>query len=477
LGLFACVAGPGRSGGGEDEGGDSGVIRLAGQLQAYSCRVGGFGIAGPRAEDAVTQGGHPGVAESGPLSRRGRGVRRPRGRDKVFVDAGGAFVFWEFGEHAEPRRMDGRLGGFVDGVHTLAAFEKAVEPGEGADVQRLHVLVRTLGDLQADLVLRAEQRIDPPRTAIDVIDAVEWKDVVLVGVQDEQWARRDQGGHAVEVPLENVVHEHAVAMPLDASVDHVIAQAGDAGGGGGGLDAFIHGGDPPGVGAAAAAAGHAEALAIDLGAGLEVVEGADAIPCLHAGRGEPAAGPPPAAEPVGAVVVADQFTPLHGVDDEADVTMAGEPHAVVVVRRFVAQADPVFLDVGMPADVEDGRQFAVDDLRAVQVGREVQPRHGLEVEVFDHVAIALDGAGDHRLEVGARGFGMQAEHFLQLGAQPAAGCLPVGAGGDGAVERLRLNGCDLAFKERAQAAVGIRFAGQGPLRFDLGVARDGQQTA
>ena len=74
-------------------------------------------------------------------------------------------------------------------------------------------------------------------------------------------------------------------MTLDATVDDVIAHTGDSRHGNGGLDAFVEGGHPPAIGSPTRPAGYADAFAVDLGAGLQIVDAADSVPCLYAGGG------------------------------------------------------------------------------------------------------------------------------------------------------------------------------------------------
>src|SRR5690606_21778404 len=117
----------------------------------------------------------------------------------------------------------------------------------------------------------------------------------------------------------------------------------------------IKGGDPPRIGSAAAASGHAEPLGVDLRAGLQVVESADAVPGFDAGGGVTPLVPPPHPLAVGAVVQSFDLAQLQRVDDQTDVAVPGKPDAVMLIRRLVAIADPVLFDAAMSADIQDGR--------------------------------------------------------------------------------------------------------------------------
>src|SRR5207248_2615291 len=132
-----------------------------------------------------------------------------------------------------------------------------------------------------------------------------------------------------EVPSISVDHEHAITMVFDAPVHDVVLQIGDAGHGDEAGRAVVDGGEPPGVRAAARAAGDADLLGVHLGAGFEVVERPHGVPGLDAGRRVAAGRPPPHAEPGGAVVQPLDLAELQRVQHEAAIPLAGEPGRVV----------------------------------------------------------------------------------------------------------------------------------------------------
>ena len=72
---------------------------------------------------------------------------------------------------------------------------------------------------------------------------------------------------------------------------------------------------------------------------------------LDAGWRVATAVPPPSTFAIGAVMDALDLPELDRVDREADVAVAGEPGAVMLVVRFVAVADPVDFHATMTADV------------------------------------------------------------------------------------------------------------------------------
>ena len=129
-------------------------------------------------------------------------------------------------------------------------------------------------------------------------------------------------------------------------------------------------------------------------------------------------------------MLAANLAELHGVDDEAGVAMSRKPHAVVLIARFVAHADAVFHHIGMAADVEDGGQRFVHLGGQVEIGRDVEAGHGLEVQLFHHVALAFQLAGLGGLERLFFRQGGQAHHVKQLSAVFRGLGLPVGSGLD-----------------------------------------------
>src|SRR5207244_9007537 len=89
---------------------------------------------------------------------------------------------------------------------------------------------------------------------------------------------------------------------------------------------------------AAGNARHRQALRIHVGPAHQVVESPDAVPALDPCWRVTCRLPPPAAFAVGAVMDAGNLAELQCVDDEADVSVRGEPHAVVLEGGLVAVA-------------------------------------------------------------------------------------------------------------------------------------------
>ena len=289
-----------------------------------------------------------------------------------------------------------------------------VEPVERRHAQFLRVAVAAGGDDEAEVVFFAVQLVDATDFCEEPVDAVEREDTVVVGVEDEQRARRDERCDLGKIPPVSVHVIHAVAMPLDDSVDNVVLQVGNSGDRRGDLDALVERSDPPTVRAAAAAAGNAEAVFVHDVKRRKVVECADAVPRLHTRRRVATGVPPPHAVAIGAVVDAFEFAELDRVNDEADIAVPGEPGAVMLVVCFVAIIDAVNLHATVPANVEDRRRGGGEILGYVQVAGDVQAGAGLKVKVAHLELVVLHRACDGGLQRRAFRQRIEPEHFVKL---------------------------------------------------------------
>ena len=285
--------------------------------------------------------------------------------------------------------------------------------------------MRPFGEDETELVGLVVQVVNAAHALVQAHHAVEREDGVLVGVDDEQRARGHERGDLRVIPAVGVHHEHAVAVALDAAVHDVTLQVHDASGGTGHLDALVQRGNPPRVSAAAAAARHAEALAVHVLARLEIVERADAVPRLRSGGGVTARVPPPHILAVGAVVDALDFAELNGVHDHADVAVAREPRAPVLVADLVAVAHAVGLHDRVAADVEDGGGGRGKLLRHIDIRRDVETGAGLVMQFLHREVRVVERAGDGRLQVRLRRQGVEAEHLKELLARGDFGFVPV----------------------------------------------------
>src|SRR5262249_4374697 len=158
-------------------------------------------------------------------------------------------------------------------------------------------------------------------------------------------------GDGRPLPAVGVDQEHAVAVAVDDLVPDVGLQVAHAADRHGTLDALVGGGDPERRRPAAGDAGHRQPVGVHVGPAHQAAEGADAGPALDAGRRVAGGLPPEAslegiladgvvlvADTVGAVVDAGDLAELQRVDDQADVAVVGEPHAVVLEGGLVAVA-------------------------------------------------------------------------------------------------------------------------------------------
>ncbi len=330
------------------------------------------------------------------------------------MDGRGALVSGVGLVHLELSRGEFLAGQSCDRVGV--ALEVFIEPVEGGDAEFLRVGMAAGRDGQSEVLRLAVQFVNARDLGVQSGDAVDRENAVAVGVQNEQRPWRDECGDLRKVPAVGVNLEHAIAMPLDNAIDHMVLQVGDAGDRRGGLDTLVECGDPPTVRAAAAAAGDTDAVFVDKVQRLEEVDRADAVPCLDTGGGVAARIPPPHAMPVGAVVDALKFAKLDRVDREANVAVAGEPRAVMLVVSLVAVIDAVDLHPAVAADVEDRRGGGGEFLRHVKIAGDVQAGAGLVVELAHLEFVVLHRAGDLDLQRRTLRQRVEPEHLAELAA-------------------------------------------------------------
>ncbi len=226
-------------------------------------------------------------------------------------------------------------------------------------------------------------------------------------------------------------------MSFDTAVDDVVVQVGNAGDGDGGFDAVVERRHVPAIGAATGAAGDADAVCIDFGPRDKVVDRADGVPRLNAGGRVAAGVPPPHVFAVRTVVDAFDLAELQRIDHEAHVAVTGEPCAVVLKLRFVAEADAVFLRGAMTADIEDRGQAPRLFFWEVKIARYIHVRSRLEIELFDFEVVALQCSCYDRLQRCSFRQRVEAQHFAKLPAVlvamsgPIVPVLKFGGGGVG----------------------------------------------
>ena len=186
-------------------------------------------------------------------------------------------------------------------------------------------------------------------------------------------------------------------MALDRAVHDMIFQIGDAGDRTGHLDALVERGNPPRIGAAAAAAGDTEARFVHLGPRFEVIQCANAIPCLRSGGTVPARVPPPHSFAIGAVVDALDFAQLDRVQHQADIAVTREPNAVPLIIDFVAVADAIAFYYRVAAPVQDRGGGVREVFRHIEVSCDVEAGHRLEMQILDGKFRLVVGGSDGRL--------------------------------------------------------------------------------
>ena len=105
---------------------------------------------------------------------------------------------------------------------------------------------------------------------------------------------------------------------------------------------------------------------------------------------------------------------LNGVHHHADVTVAGEPRAPVLVADLVAVAHPVGLNHGMAANVEDGGRGCGKFLWHIHVGGDIEAGPGLEMQFLHREVGMVKRAGDRGLQIRLRRQRVQPQHFEEL---------------------------------------------------------------
>ena len=120
---------------------------------------------------------------------------------------------------------------------------------------------------------------------------------------------------------------------------------------------------------------------------------------------------------------------LKGVDDEAHVTVRGEPHPVMLKRGLVAVA----ATARVAADIENRWKFGVRFcfFGQIEVSSDVEPRAALEVKFLDpEPFVPLQNPGDARLQRCSFRKRPQTEHFEVLLTQRSAARFPARSIGD-----------------------------------------------
>ena len=251
---------------------------------AFFVHVHGRCFMRPACENFVFQRRHPQVALPGPGLGRFRHCGNRCLWHKGLVDGGVLFVLGQLLKDPELLRLQRLLRAFIKYGHRVCTLELTLEPMESAIVQRLQILMRPFGHLQADLTLNPEQRVDPAHVLINAENAINRENAVLVRVADQQRPRSHQRHEAVIVPAVGVHVEHAVAVTLDAAIDDVIVHRRHPCRRGRRLDALIQCRHPPRVGSSATASGHSKTCFVHLGPGFQIIQCPHPRPGFQPGR-------------------------------------------------------------------------------------------------------------------------------------------------------------------------------------------------
>ena len=294
----------------------------------------------------------------------------------------------------------------------------AIEP----PVHRLAVLLRVAvvgrPDEVGDVVLRAEQAVEPlqPLVRRFVPACVE---VVLLLGQDDDRLRRERREKVLVIEAERQRARRALLHVGAQLVLHVPPEFGDEAARRGHGPAIVHAAQPRGHRAAAGVAGDAEVAHVDLLAGDQVIERADAVPrapraealvdqdLLDAGVVVLAGAGPAQRLPV-RVHVLHPLALADRVEDQDDVAQPRQALAEGLIRldRLAVRR--------MPARADHARQREASSLRDVEIRRHQEPRPALEEDVLDLVGIALDDFRHARVE--RRLLGERPERLTDLSA-------------------------------------------------------------
>lgn len=249
---------------------------------------------------------------------------------------------------------------------------------------------------------------------MDAFYPVDREDGVAIGISDQQRSRCNHGGEGAEVPAVAVVHEHAVAVAIDASIDNMVLEVCDPRNRDGHLDSWIERCGIPTIGASTAPSGDSDPLWVDFGSPLQIIDGSDRIPSFDSRRCIASGHPVPALVLVEPMMDALDLPKLNRIDRHADVAMLGEPERVVLIMSLVPQADSIRLHLSMAADVENGRQWGLHPFGAIEVGGDPESRLRLEGQPFNDHLIDFEMSLVYWGQWRFLGPGIEPQHRLQL---------------------------------------------------------------
>jgi hypothetical protein len=119
------------------------------------------------------------------------------------------------------------------------------------------------------------------------------------------------------------------------------------------------------------------------------------------------------------VVKPRNFAKLNRVDHQARVTVASEPRAVMLIRRFVAATNAIRFDLAMSANVKNRRERSLDFFWQPKIGGDVKVRTGLEMNLLHHNRFVFEPPGDRRVQIAPVRRRRESKHIEKL--RPSAG--------------------------------------------------------
>ena len=115
-----------------------------------------------------------------------------------------------------------------------------------------------------------------------------------------------------------------------------------------------------------------------------------------------------------AVVVAENFSRLDRVDDEAHVAIAREPTAPMLITQLGSVADAIRDKWTVAAHVKNGRRGFGEILRDVKIRCDIEAGQRLEMQILDAECVVLELFRDDGFQLRSRRHGREAEHLRQL---------------------------------------------------------------
>lgn len=125
------------------------------------------------------------------------------------------------------------------------------------------------------------------------------------------------------------------------------------------------------------------------------------------------------------MVQAENFAELQCVEHKADVAVASEPRAVMLVSHLVAITHAVGDHHPVSAQIKNRRSGLGQVLRQIKIRRHVKSGSRLEMQILHREVIALHLACDHRFQFTAWRQRIEAQHLEQLPAIRFAARVPI----------------------------------------------------